>query len=179
MAAMSLGWAHALIVLVALQRLGEVVIDRRNRTALMARGARESGAVQYPVMVALHTAWLVAIFVLTAPNPVPRWFWLGVVALCQAMRVWVVATLGPYWTTRVIVLDGTQPIRTGPYRFLRHPNYLAVAVEVPALPLALGMPAVAAVFGVLNLGMLAWRIRVEDEARRGLDSLRKKAASSA
>jgi len=176
---MTLGWAHALIALVALQRLGEVVIDRRNRTALMARGARESGFGQYPVMVALHTLWLAAMFVLTAPNPQPQWIWLAVVVLCQAARAWVIATLGPYWTTRVIVLDGVPPVRSGPYRYLRHPNYLVVAVEVPALPLALGMPIVALAFGLLNLAMLAWRIRVEDEARRVVDGIAQKGGAGA
>lgn len=163
---MTLGWAHALIVLVALQRLGEMLHDRRNTRALLARGAHEAGARHYPLMVLLHAAWLLVMFVLTAPNPVPQWPWLFLFALCQVLRVWVLITLGPYWTTRVIVLDQAPPVASGPYRYFRHPNYLIVAFEIPALPLGLGMPLVALVFGLLNLALLAYRIRVENDARR-------------
>jgi methyltransferase len=165
---MILGWAHALIVLVALQRLGELVYARRNTAALLARGAREVAPGHYPAMVLLHTAWIAALFALTEPNPAPQWLWLAVFALCQALRVAVLANLGPYWTTRIIVLDGAPPVRTGLYRYIRHPNYLIVAFEVPALPLGLGMPRTALVFGILNLLVLAWRIRAEDAARRGI-----------
>jgi methyltransferase len=132
----------------------------------MARGAREAGAGHYPLFVILHGGWLVALFALTPANPVPQWLWLAVFAACQILRVWVIAVLGPYWTTRIITLDGPPPVRRGPYRLLRHPNYAIVAVEMPALPLGLGLPWVALVFGLLNLGLLAYRIRVEDEARR-------------
>src|SRR3982751_409916 len=102
---MILGWAHILIVFVALQRLGELVYARRNTRALMGRGAHEVGARHYPIMVLLHGGWIIALFVLTEPNPVPHWLWLAVFATCQALRVWVLAELGPYWTTRVIILD--------------------------------------------------------------------------
>ena len=165
---MILGWAHILIALVALQRLGELIYARRNTRALMERGAREVGAGHYPLMVLLHGGWIVALFVLTEPDPVPHWLWLAVFAICQVLRVWVLAELGPYWTTRVIVLDGAAPVRRGLYRLVRHPNYLIVAIEIPALPLGLGRPLVARVFGLLNLALLAYRIWVEDGARRGL-----------
>jgi methyltransferase len=156
--------------LVALQRLGELVYDRRNTAALLARGAREAGAAHYPLMVLLHAAWLAVMFILTAPNPPLLWGWLALFAACQVLRVWVLATLGPYWTTRVIVLDGVAPVARGPYRYLRHPNYLIVAFEVPALALALSLPWVALVFGVLNLALLAYRIRVENAARAGVSA---------
>lgn len=165
---MTLGWAHVVIALVALQRLSEVVYDRRNTRALLARGGREAGAGHYPVMVLLHTAWLVAMAVLVQPNPPLRLGWLALFALCQVLRVWCVVSLGPYWTTRIIVLDGARPVTRGPYRYLRHPNYLIVAFEVPALPLALSLPWVALVFGVLNLLLLAHRVRVENAARATL-----------
>lgn len=165
---MILGWAHILVVLVALQRLGELVYARRNTAALLARGAREVGAAHYPAMVLLHAGWIVALFVLTDPNPAPQWLWLAVFAACQALRLAVLVNLGPYWTTRIIVLDGAPAVRTGLYRYVRHPNYLIVAFEVPALPLGLGMPKTALVFGILNLVVLAWRIRAEDAARRGI-----------
>jgi methyltransferase len=82
--------------------------------------------------------------------------------------VWVIVTLGPWWTTRIITVDGAEPVAAGPYRFVRHPNYAIVAVEIVALPLGIGLPAIALVFGLLNVALLAWRIRIEDAARRQL-----------
>lgn len=166
---MILGWAHVLIVLVALQRLGELIYARRNTRALLARGARETGAGHYPLMVLLHAGWIVALFALTDANPAPRWPWLAIFAACQVLRLWVLVDLGPYWTTRIITLAGAPAVRRGLYRYIRHPNYLIVAIEVPALPLGLGMPKTALVFGLLNLAILAWRVRAEDAARRGIE----------
>ncbi len=165
---MNLGWAHALLFLVVLQRLGEVFYARRNTLALMQRGAKETGASHYPLFIVLHTAWLAAMFAFTRPNPHPWWSLLVLFGALQLGRLWVMASLGPYWTTRIITLKGVPPVTTGPYRYLRHPNYLIVALELPTLPLALGMPWVAAIFGVLNLALLGYHIRVEDEARRDL-----------
>ena len=165
---MILGWAHALIALVALQRLAELVYARRNTQALLARGAIETGADHYPLMVLLHGGWIVALAVFTEPNPDPQWVWLAVFFVCQGLRAWVLASLGPYWTTRIITLPGAVAVRTGPYRYVRHPNYVIVALEIPSLPLGLGLPWVALVFGLLNLALLAYRIRIEDGARRAL-----------
>lgn len=162
---MTLGWAHALLAFVVLQRLAEVVLDRRNTRMLMALGAQESGAGHYPVMVALHTAWLIGMALLTAPNPPVRPGWLALFALCQVLRIWCVVSLARYWTTRIVVLPGAAPVTRGPYRYLRHPNYLIVACEVPALPMALSLPWLALVFGLLNLALLGHRIRVENAAR--------------
>jgi methyltransferase len=159
------GWPQAVVALVALQRVGELIHSNRNTRALLARGAIERGAVHYPALVVLHTAWLAALFVLAEPDAVPQWPWLALFAICQVLRVWVVRTLGPYWTTRIIILPGAAPVASGPYRFVRHPNYLIVAVEIPALSLGLGLPAVALAFGVANLLVLALRIAVEDRAR--------------
>lgn len=165
---MTVGWAYVLLLLVALQRLAEVAFDRRNTRALMAEGARQFGAGHYPVMVALHTAWLIAMAVLTEPNPPVRPGWLALFAVCQVLRIWCVVSLGPYWTTRIVVVPDSVPVTRGPYRYLRHPNYLIVAFEVPVLPMALSLPWVALVFGLLNLALLAHRVRVEDAARASL-----------
>jgi methyltransferase len=165
---MGFGWAHGLIVLVALQRLGELIHARRNTRALIARGGRETGAGHYPLFALFHGSWLVALFVLTAPSPAPQWPWLALFALCQALRMWVLATLGPYWSTRIITVPNVPPITAGPYRYVRHPNYLIVALEIPALPLGLGLPWVAVVFGVLNVCLLAYRVNVENTARAQL-----------
>jgi methyltransferase len=167
---MVFGWAHGLIGLVAIQRLSELIYSQRNTRALMARGGRETGAGHYPLVALLHGSWLVALFVLVAPSPVPQWPWLMLFALCQGLRLWVLATLGPYWTTRIITVAGARPIATGPYRYIRHPNYLIVAVEIPALPLGLDLPWVAAVFGVMNVRLLAYRINIENTARAELRS---------
>lgn len=165
---MSFGWAHLLIALVAVQRLAELAYARRNTRTLLARGGVETGAGHYPLFVVLQGGWLAAMFVLTEPDPSPQWALLAAFAILQGLRVWVIATLGPYWTTRIIVVPGAVPVAHGPYRWLRHPNYLIVALEVPILPLALGLPWVALVLGGLNAGLLFYRIRVEDRARRGL-----------
>jgi len=165
---MALGWAHMLIALVALQRLAELLHARRNTRALVARRGKETGAGHYPLFVLLHGGWLVALFVLTAPNPQPHWLWLALFAVCQGLRLWILSTLGPYWTTRIITVAGAPPVATGPFRYVRHPNYLIVALEIPALALGLGLPVVAAVFGALNLALLGYRISVEDAARRNL-----------
>jgi methyltransferase len=165
---MSLGWPHALIALVALQRLLELVRARHNTRALLARGGRETGARHYPLFMLLHGGWLAAMFAFAAPDAAPDWPWLALFALCQGLRVWVIVTLGPWWTTRIITVDGAEPVAAGPYRFVRHPNYAIVAVEIVALPLGIGLPAIALVFGLLNVALLAWRIRIEDAARRQL-----------
>jgi methyltransferase len=107
----------------------------------------------------------VVLFVATEPNPPVNWPLLLLFLLLQAGRAWVMVSLGRYWTTRIVVVPDAAPVRSGPYRFLRYPNYLIVAVEIPLLPLLLGMPGLAVLFGGLNLALLAYRIHVEDAAR--------------
>ena len=152
-----------LLAYITLQRTIELVIARRNTAALLANGAYEAGAGHYPAMVALHASWLATLWIFGWNHDlvaVP----LVAFALLQAGRVWVLRTLGGRWTTRIVIVPGARPITTGPYRFVRHPNYLIVAFELPCASLALGLVWHAAVFGLLNLSMLAWRIRCENEA---------------
>ncbi|HVU20268.1 MAG TPA: isoprenylcysteine carboxylmethyltransferase family protein, partial [Rhizomicrobium sp.] len=146
------------------QRLSELVYAERNTKALLARGAVEVGRAHYPLIVLLHAAWLIAIVALLPSDPPVNFILLGVFVVLQALRVWVLATLGPYWTTRIITLPGAPLVRRGPYRLLRHPNYTVVVGEIAVLPLAFGEIWVAVVFTVLNAAMLAWRIRQENEA---------------
>lgn len=154
--------AYGILALVALQRLVEMRYAERNTRALRARGAVEIGAGHYPLIVLLHAGWLAAI-VLLLPHPPPiRWWLLGVFVVLQLLRVWVIATLGPYWTTRIISLPGAPLVRRGPYRFVSHPNYLVVASEILVLPLVFGEVWVAVVFTLLNAAILVWRIRQEE-----------------
>ena len=156
--------AYAVIGLMVLQRFGELVLANRNTQRLKARGAAEIGAGHYRFIVLLHMAWLMAVLWLLPAPLVIHWVWLAVMVLLQAARVWVIATLGPYWTTRIISLPGAPLIKTGPYRFVRHPNYIVVAAEILVLPLAFGEVAVAIFFSIANAAMLFWRIREEDAA---------------
>lgn len=164
---MSVEWdaARLVVLLVAAQRLAELVLARRNTARLLAEGGVEHGAGHYPLIVALHAGWLLALL-LRAPGPVDA-VWLAAFLVLQAGRVWVLASLGRYWTTRIVTLPATPLVRRGPYRWLRHPNYLVVALEIPALALALGLPWEAAGFGLANAALLGWRIRVEEGALAG------------
>ncbi len=159
-----MGLVQIVTLLVALQRLAELGYARRNARRLLAAGGVEHGAGHYPLFVALHGAWLVALFVLVPAETPAHWGLLGLYGLLQLGRLWVIASLGRRWTTRVIVAPGAPLIKRGPYRFLRHPNYLVVALEIPVLPLAFGAWQIALGFGLANLALLAQRIRVEERA---------------
>lgn len=154
-----------ILALVTAQRLGELVLARRNTARLMAQGGVETGAAHYPLIVALHAAWLVGLFVLALDRPV-NWFWMVLFAVLQLGRVWIIASLGARWTTRIITVPGEPLVRRGPYRFVSHPNYIVVAAEIAVLPLAFGLPAFAAIFSVLNAAILTIRIRTEAGALR-------------
>ncbi len=165
---MSILWIT--LALVALQRLGELAYAARNTRRLLARGAVEIGRSHYPLFILLHGGWLLALAVLVPAAAPPSWPLLGLFLLLQIGRVWVVATLGPYWTTRIITLPTAPLVVSGPFRFVRHPNYLIVSGEIAVLPLAFGAWQIALVFSVLNALLLAWRIHVESGAlavRRG------------
>jgi methyltransferase len=161
----------ALLTFVTLQRLGELVLARRNTITLFARGAREIAPEHYPYMVALHAGWLMGLWLL-APGKQIHILWFAVFMVLQALRLWVLATLKDRWTTRIIVLPGAPLVTHGPYRFIRHPNYAIVVGEIAALPLALGMPFYAAIFSVLNAAVLFVRIRAENGALKGATFLK-------
>lgn len=153
----------AILVLVTAERLAELALARRNTAALIARGAYEVGASHYPLIVGLHAAWLGGLWLL-APGQQILWPFLALFAALQALRFWVLVTLGRRWTTRILVLPGETLVRRGPYRFLRHPNYAVVIAEIALLPLAFGLLAYAMAFSLLNAVVLLLRIRAEDEA---------------
>lgn len=158
-----------LLAAVALERLAELVVSTRHARDALARGGREWGRGHYPPMVALHTALLagalIEVLLLDRPFlPALGWPMLAVVLLAQALRWWCIRTLGDAWSTRVIVVPGAALVRTGPYRRLRHPNYVAVVAEGLALPLVHTAWLTAASFTLLNAALLAVRVRVEDRA---------------
>jgi methyltransferase len=151
-------------LLVGLQRLGELWLSRRNGRRLLAEGGREIGAGHYPVLIAVHAGWLAATaFLVPAAAPV-YWPVIAAYLVVQAGRIWVIATLGRYWTTRVIDIPAAPLVKRGPYRWVRHPNYVVVVLEVALLPLAFGAWEIALVFSTLNLAVLAWRLRIENAA---------------
>jgi methyltransferase len=155
--------AVAILAFVTFERLAELLLARRNTARLLAAGAREHAAAHYPLIVAVHAAWLGALWLLAPGRPVSL-VWLAVFAVLQALRIWVLATLGPRWTTRIIVLPGEPLVERGPYRLLRHPNYAVVVSEIAVLPIAFGLPLVALGFSALNAAVLAIRIRAENAA---------------
>lgn len=158
--------AYAIMAFVTLQRLSELVIARRNTARLLAAGAREVGASHYPVMVAMHSAWLAVLWFTVGGRPISLPL-LAVFAVLQLLRVWVLATLGPRWTTRIIVTPEAPLVKRGPFRFVRHPNYMVVTAEIAVLPLTFGLVWVALLFTVLNAAMLTVRIGAENRALYG------------
>ena len=158
--------AIVILALVTLQRVGELWLSNRNTRRLLAQGAVEHGRAHYPLIVAVHAAWLIALWWLAPGRPVEI-FWLALYVLLQLARVWVLATLGPRWTTRIIVLPGAPLVKAGPYRFVSHPNYVVVAGEIAVLPLVFGLWPVALIFSPLNAAILAIRIRAENRALAG------------
>jgi methyltransferase len=153
----------AILTFVSLQRGAELLIARRNTRRLMARGAVEVAPGHYPLIVLVHASWLAGLWALGWNKPVYLG-WLAAFVVLQALRVWILATLGERWTTRIVVLPHEAPIRRGPYRLLSHPNYWVVAGEIAVLPLAFGLPWFALVFSMLNAAVLTIRIRAENRA---------------
>jgi methyltransferase len=155
--------AIVILALVTLQRLGELVLSSRNTRRLLSRGAHEVGAGHFPLIVAVHVAWLACLWWM-APGRAIDPFWLAMFVLLQIVRIWVIATLGRRWTTRIIVAGDAPLVRRGPYRIVNHPNYWVVVGEIAALPLAFGLWRTALLFSLLNAAVLAVRIRAENHA---------------
>lgn len=152
-----------ILALVTAERLVSLVIGARNARKLLAKGGVESGAEHFPLIMGLHAAWLVGLWALAWDRPVNMAWALAYLALTAA-RIWVVRTLGERWTSRIIVLPGVPPVRTGPYRYLAHPNYVIMVAEVFVMPIAFGLTAYALVFVLLNASVLWIRIRMEERA---------------
>jgi methyltransferase len=171
----SQGWYVLLVLAVGAERIAELVVAKRNASWSKARGGVETGQSHYPAIVLVHTGLLAGcvVEVLTADRPfIPLLGWpmLVLVLASQALRWWCIRTLGRRWNTKIIVVPGLAPISAGPYRFLRHPNYVAVVVEGLALPLVHTAWITAAVFTILNVPLLALRLHVEEAALATLPS---------
>ncbi|MCE9670657.1 hypothetical protein LY474_22885 [Myxococcus stipitatus] len=157
------------MLLLVLERLVELALSRRNAARAFARGGVESGQAHYRFMVAFHTLFLVAcvgeVFLLERAFP-GAWGWaaLALAVVAQGLRYWAIATLGDRWNSRIIVVPDLAPVTHGPYRFLRHPNYVAVVLELAAVPLIHGAWWTAVVFSLGNAALLFVRIRAEEAA---------------
>jgi len=152
------------VALVAAQRLGELALSWRNTKRLLARGAVEHGSGHYAPIVVMHACWLGALLIVVPRDTQPDWALAAVYLALQGVRVWAIASLGPYWTTRILTVPDAPLSRRGPYRYLRHPIYVVVAAEIAVLPLVFGAWPIALIFSLANLLLLSWRIRVEDRA---------------
>jgi methyltransferase len=143
------------------QRLGELVYANANTRRLLAEGGVEHGAAHYPLFILLHGGWLIAIALLAAPSAQPMSILFAGFFLSQILRFWTLASIGRWWTTRIISAPHFPRVKRGPYRFLPHPNYTVVVIEIALLPLLLGAPWVAVTFTLLNAALLWWRIGME------------------
>lgn len=160
-------WLWGVLAAVAAQRLGELWLANHHTRRLLAEGGVEVGARHYPLFVLLHASWLAAIAVATPAATVPNLWLLAAYGVLQLGRLWVIATLGRFWTTRIITLPAAPLVRRGPYRFVRHPNYVVASLEIAVLPLAFGQVWIALVWSLANALLVGWRIRVEDRALDG------------
>jgi len=160
-----------LVVAVGVERLGEMAVSRRHAAWAFARGGVETGRGHFPVMVLLHTGFLVGcvaeVWLADRPFlPALGWPMLALVLACQGVRLWCIRALGPRWNTRVIVVPGMPPVTSGPYRWFAHPNYAVVVVEGLALPLVHTAWITALVFTLANAALLTVRVRTERRALR-------------
>lgn len=155
-------WAQIVFAYVVIQRLAELVYANANTRRLLSEGGREHGERHYPLFIILHGGWLISIALFAVPENQPNLFLINAFVTSQTFRFWTLASIGRWWTTRIISAPHFPRVKKGPYRFIKHPNYALVIVEIALLPLLLGAPAMAITFSVLNAALLWWRIRVEN-----------------
>ena len=159
-----------LMSLLLIQRVTELILCRRNRKRLFARGAVEYGKQHYPAMVGMHVLFYISLvleYIFFSRGWNPQWpFWLLLLIGAEALRTWVMSSLGPYWNTRIVMVPGSEMVKKGPYRFIRHPNYVVIVLELLSIPILCGAYLTATVFSVLNILILRVRIREEEKALR-------------
>ncbi len=164
--------AAILLAAVTAERIAELALARRNTAALLAKGAFEFAPRHYPAIMFMHALWLTSLWIFGAARVISP-TWLAVFLLLQVLRAWTLMTLGPRWTTRIIILPGAPLVTNGPYRILSHPNYLVVVGEIAVLPLCLGLPWLALIFSAVNAILLSIRIRAETIALTGLTDVKR------
>jgi len=155
---------YYLLAFLIVQRLAELMIANRNTAKLLVAGAVEHGRGHYPLFILLHGGWIIVLAISVAPDTPFNIYLFVIFVFLQMGRIWVVATLGRFWTTRIISLPDAPLVRNGPFRFVRHPNYLVVVGEIAIVPLIGGMWEIALIFSGLNFALLWWRIRIEEQA---------------
>lgn len=161
---LAIGPPQIAALLILIQRAAEEIHSARNTNALLARGAREEGAGYYPVVAVAHLSWIASLFFLIPPDAQPFWPLIGLYVALQAARYWVIATLGPYWTHRIITIDEAPIVSSGPYRFFKHPNYAITIAETLLLPVAFSALAQALIMTAIWVAVLNYKIRIEDAA---------------
>lgn len=159
-----LGAPQIAALLILIQRGAEEIHSARNTRALLARGAREEGASYYPVVAVAHLSWIASLFFLIPPDAQPIWPLIGIYVALQAVRYWVIATLGPYWTHRIITIDAAPVVSSGAYRFVKHPNYAITVAETLLLPMAFSAVALALIMAAVWIAVLNYKIRLEEAA---------------
>ena len=164
MTAETLGPAQIAALLVLVQRGLEELYSRRNTRALLARGAVEAARDYYPVVVAIHLAWIASVFFFIPSDAAIIWPLLALYLLLQAARYWIIATLGGYWTHRILTMENAPTVKTGPYRWIRHPNYAVAFLESLLLPWIFGAFALGVIMATANGAMLYYKIVLEDAA---------------
>jgi methyltransferase len=160
----AIGAPQIAALLILIQRGAEEVYSARNTRALLARGAREEGANYYPVVAVVHLSWIASMFLLIPPGAQPFWPMICLYVVLQAARYWVIATLGPYWTHRIITMDEAPIVSSGAYRFFKHPNYAITVAETLLLPVAFSAIALALIMTAIWVAVLTYKIRLEDAA---------------
>lgn len=162
-------FAVLFLAYVILERLIELPIAARNTTRLKAQGGVEHSPGHYPLIVAVHTGWILAMVAFGYDNRLSM-IWLAVYAALQILRIYILGTLGKRWTTRIIVIPNEAKVTKGPFALVPHPNYLLVIAEILVAPLVLGLWDVAAIFGALNAAVLVIRITAEERAWANRDA---------
>lgn len=165
----NIGVPQVVAVLVLIQRGVEELYSARNTRALVAAGAKEAGRSFYPVVATTHLAWIASLFFLIPATATASYFLAAIYIVLQVLRYWVIGTLGPYWTHRILTLDAAPVTRHGPYKYIRHPNYAVTIAETFLLPMVFGAVALGLIMGSIWSAVLAYKIELEDralEARR-------------
>lgn len=150
------------LAVVAAQRIVTVIYSARNTKKMLAAGGVEVGKAQFPMIALAQFAWLASMAIIIPAHANPNWWILGAAAIVEIFHCRAIASLGPYWSTRVVLVPGARLVRRGPYGILRHPNYAAVLAEIVLLPLAFGRWDIALIFGALYAALILWRVRDED-----------------